>query len=82
MFLFGERREFLENLFKPAPALSVSMDRKRLGVRDFGVGLIQILQRSNFSPQALYSIQNVGGIHSYSIRFIGGGRWRRVQATS
>jgi len=36
---------------------------------------VQSLELSNFSTQALYSIQNVGGIHGYSIRFIGSRRF-------
>jgi hypothetical protein len=32
------------------------------------------LQRGNFASQALNSIQNVGGIHAYSIRLIFGPR--------
>lgn len=68
MLLFGERRKFLQNFFEPAAALSIGMDGERLGIDDLSVGLIQSLERSNFAPQALYSIQNVGGIHGYSIR--------------
>jgi hypothetical protein len=75
MFLFGEGREFLENLLEPAAALSIGMDGKRLGVDDLCISLIQSLQRSNLASQALHPIQDVGSIHTYSILSIGSGRY-------
>ena len=68
VLLFGEGREFLQDFLEPATAFSIGVDGKRFRIGDFRVGFIQILQRGNFASQALNSIQNVGGIHAYSIR--------------
>ena len=56
MFLFGESGQLLENFLQAATAFSIGMNGKRFGIGDFGVGFIQSLQRSDFAPQALYSI--------------------------
>ena len=74
VFLFGQGRQFLQDFFEPATALSIGMNGKRFRIGDFCVGFIQILQRGNFASQALNSIQNVSGIHAYSIRLIFGPR--------